>query len=371
MDFELTEAQQDLSGLTRDLVSAWTAAHPHPDTTGFDPALWRAFATAGILDAALPEPMGGGFGVLEQCAVLTEIGRAAAPVPYAASVSVCAAALARFGAPAQVARWAAPALRGETTLSPVLSGEYPMVTATRDGAGWQLSGARGVVPGGAHAAAFLVEAHTPDGPLLAMVDRGTAGVTVRRQRVVDAEDAALLEFDRAVVPSVAVVGPEPAGSSDGTAGMGTPAAWARRRSTLATCAHQLGVLERALAMTAEFAVLREQFGKPIGSFQAVRQRLADALIDVDAVRLSLWQAAWRESQGLPADSELAVAAFWAAEAGHRVAHTAVHIHAGSGIYLDLPLQRYFLAAKRNEFASGNATSHLRVLGDRLAVQAGC
>lgn len=119
-------------------------------------------------------------------------------------------------------------------------------------------------------------------------------------------------------------------------------------------------------MTADYARTREQFGKQIGSFQAVRQRLADAYIDVEAVRLTVLEAAWRESEGLDAVAEIATAKFWAAEAGHRVAHTTVHVHGGVGIDTDHPTHRYFVAAKRAEFALGGATAHLRALGATLA-----
>jgi len=98
----------------------------------------------------------------------------------------------------------------------------------------------------------------------------------------------------------------------------------------------------------------------------VGQRLADAYIDVEAVRLTTWEAAWRLAEGLPADTELATAKFWAADAGHRVAHTAVHVHGGAGIDMDGAVHRYFVAAKRNEFALGGATAHLRRLGADLA-----
>jgi 3-oxocholest-4-en-26-oyl-CoA dehydrogenase beta subunit len=119
-------------------------------------------------------------------------------------------------------------------------------------------------------------------------------------------------------------------------------------------------------MTAEYAKERVQFGRPVGSFQAVTQRIADAYIDVEGVRLTLWQAAWRMAEGLDCDAELATAKFWAAEAGHRVAHTAVHVHGGVGIDVDYPLHRYFVAAKRHEFALGTATEQLRRLGALLA-----
>ena len=118
------------------------------------------------------------------------------------------------------------------------------------------------------------------------------------------------------------------------------------------------------------------FGRPIGSFQAVTQRLADAFVDVEAVRLTMWQAAWLLSScesGDPGasgasgvDVAVATAKFWAAEAGHRVAHTAVHVHGGLGIDVTYPVHRYFVAAKQHEFALGGATAQLRRIGDALA-----
>ena len=142
--------------------------------------------------------------------------------------------------------------------------------------------------------------------------------------------------------------------------------WLTTLQTLGRTAFQLGVLERALEMTAEYAREREQFDRPIGSFQAVAQRLADGYIDIKGLRLTLAQAAWRLSEDLPADLEVASAAFWAADAGHRVAHTTVHVHGGVGIDLDHPVHRYFLAAKQAEFALGGATGQLLRIGRELA-----
>jgi 3-oxocholest-4-en-26-oyl-CoA dehydrogenase beta subunit len=130
---------------------------------------------------------------------------------------------------------------------------------------------------------------------------------------------------------------------------------------------QSGVIERALELTAEHARSRVQFGRPIGSFQAVTQRLADAYIDTEAVRLTMWQAAWLLASGdHAADVAVATAKFWAADAGHRVAHTAVHVHGGVGIDTSYPVHRYFVAAKHNEFALGGATAQLRRIGAALA-----
>ena len=126
------------------------------------------------------------------------------------------------------------------------------------------------------------------------------------------------------------------------------------------------MLDRGLQLTAEYAREREQFDRPIGSFQAVAQRLADGYIDVKGLRLTLTQAAWKVSEDIPAEIDVASAAFWAADAGHRVAHSIVHIHGGVGIDTDHPVHRYFLAAKHHEFALGGATAQLRRIGADLA-----
>jgi 3-oxocholest-4-en-26-oyl-CoA dehydrogenase beta subunit len=107
--------------------------------------------------------------------------------------------------------------------------------------------------------------------------------------------------------------------------------------------------------------------RPIGSFQAVTQWLADAYIDAEAVRLTMWQAAWLLAEGdAAAGTAVATAKFWAADAGHRVAHTAVHVHGGLGIDVSYPVHRYFVAATRHEFALGGATAQLRRIGAGLA-----
>src|ERR671923_2395868 len=138
--------------------------------------------------------------------------------------------------------------------------------------------------------------------------------------------------------------------------------WLIRHYTVGLCALQLGICERAVELTAEYSKERVQFERPIATFQAVGQRLADAFIDVEGIRLTMWEAAWRLSEGLPCDQEIATAKFWASDAGHRVAHPAVHVHGGVGIDLDYHLNRYFVAAKRIEFALGGPTEHLVALG---------
>ncbi|MGI5128148.1 acyl-CoA dehydrogenase family protein [Pseudonocardia sp. CA-107938] len=355
MDFSPTEAQRDLGAL----ISPILDRHATPERLReledgehrFDPQLWAALADAGVLSAALPEDVGGtGYGILEQCSVLVELGRAVAPVPYLASIVLGASALASFGTSEQRARWAAPAAAGDLVITVALDAAAPTRAEPRPDGTWVLTGTWTTVPSGPAADLVLVPA---DGTVF-LVTPADPGVTIERQQMVDGDAAGWLELTGVVL--------------DGDRVLGGPevAEWLTAHATLGLCAAQLGVVERALELTAEYARTRVQFDRPIGAFQAVAQRLADAYVDVEAIRLTLWQAAWQVSAGLPADAAIATAKFWAADGGHRVAHTAVHVHGGVGLDIDHPLHRYFVAAKRNEFAMGGATAQLRRLGALLA-----
>jgi alkylation response protein AidB-like acyl-CoA dehydrogenase len=368
MDFSRTEAQDELAGLTRQILGRRAAAEGFDaglfDTGLFDTVGWAELAGAGVLAAGLPEALGGdGVGLLEHCSVLAEIGRAVAPLPYLASIVLGAGALARFAPPEQQRRWAEPAGRGEVILTAALAEEdgddpcAPAASARAVGDGWVLSGAKTTVPAAEQAGLFLVPAATePGGTAVFLVTPDDAGVTVTAQQVTGGAAAGRLELD-----GVELAGGRLLGAPDGQV-----ASWLGSHATVGLCAQQLGVVERALELTAEYARSRVQFGRPIGAFQAVAQRLADAYVDVEAVRLTMWQAAWRLAAGLPAETEIATAKFWAADAGHRVAHTAVHVHGGVGIDTSYPLHRYFTAAKAGEFALGGATTQLRRIGAALA-----
>ena len=368
MNFTPNESQRELAALSRriltDRLTPERLAGAEAGGDRFDPALWASLAGAGILAAALPESVGGvGLGLLEQCSVLTELGRAVAPVPYLASIVLGASALAAFGTPDQQRRWAAPAGRGELILTAALPEEdgddprVPSASADRVAGGWLLSGVKTAVFAAPLAALLLVPAATAGGTGVFLVTPGDEGVTVERQQIPGGSAGRVtlrgtrLGDDRVLA--------SPAAGRDITG-------WLVARGTVGLCALQLGVVERALELTSAYARDRVQFGRPIGSFQAVTQRLADAYLDVEAVRLTMWQAAWRLAAGLPGGTEVATAKFWAADAGHRVAHTAVHVHGGVGIDMDYPLHRYFTAAKRAEFALGGATTQLRRIGAALA-----
>ncbi|HUJ08028.1 MAG TPA: acyl-CoA dehydrogenase family protein [Streptosporangiaceae bacterium] len=379
MDFSVTQAHEELSVLTRRILAdrATTERLAELDRAGegFDPQLWADLAAAGVLSAALPESAGGdGYGLAEQCGILTEVGRAVAPAPYLESIAAGAAVVARFGTDEQVGRWAAPAGAGYLVIAPAQAEpgtgdpRNPSTRAEATPGGWRLDGRKTAVPAGASAGLLLVSAATAAGPALFCVEPADPGVSVRRQRLVDSPGAAELDLDSVSLGADRLLGAP--GSAPGSVPEPGATGWLVDRTTVGLCALQLGVTERALELTAEYARTRKQFGRPIGAFQAVAQRLADAYIDVEAIRLTMWQAAWRLEAGLPCEQEIATAKFWAADGGHRVAHTAVHIHGGVGIDTSYPLHRYFRAAKRNEFALGGATAQLRRLGDALAVTTG-
>jgi 3-oxocholest-4-en-26-oyl-CoA dehydrogenase beta subunit len=335
MDFSFSEAQTELAGLTRSILADVTGARLRAAESGedrFDAELWQSLAQAGALSVT-------DFGLLEHCSILVELGRAVAPVPYLPWL-VAASALAEFGSLESPERVYAAALTDDE------------VRAEPAGTGWRLTGTKSCVPAGALASLILVPATCPDGIRVFMVEPTEVAIT--RQRIVDGDSETWLDFSDVELGADRVLGGQEVLD------------WMLVRNTVGLCALQLGVTERALELTAEHARTRVQFDRPIGSFQAVSQRLADAYVDVEAIRLTLWQAAWRVSEGLPADVEVATAKFWAADAGHRVAHTTVHVHGGMGIDTDHPAHRYFVAAKRNEFTLGGATTQLRRIGAALA-----
>jgi 3-oxocholest-4-en-26-oyl-CoA dehydrogenase beta subunit len=361
MDFTTTEAAQDLGGLVDTIVDSVCTPEHQRELDGleqrFDRQLWGKLVEADILTSAAPSALGGdGFGVLEQVAILVALGHQLAAVPYLESVMLGAGALARFGSEELQQGWGAPAVRGEKILTVALDGEMGEgpVQAVSAGQGYRLTGTRTQVGFGPVADAFLVPAETDSGAAVFQVTASDPGVSVTAMETTGLRSVGHLTLDGVAVDEGRRVGD------------GTVAVWLDTLASLGRSAFQLGVLERGLQMTAEYAREREQFDRPIGSFQAVAQRLADGYIDVKALRLTLTQAAWRVSEDIPAEIDVASAAFWAADAGHRVAHTVVHVHGGVGVDTDHPVHRYFLAAKDIEFALRGATGQLRRIGRELA-----
>jgi acyl-CoA dehydrogenase len=346
MDFSFTSDQDELRALARRIIADADTPERRKaalaSTDGIDRDLWQALCDAGLVGLGIAESDGGGgLGWLETCIVLEEIGRLAAPVPALGVIAL-----------------AAPALAGRSELAEVLSGGTIVTAAVHEAIGdvWspattvddgRLTGTKVCVNGGLGASAFVVTA--TDG--IYLVASSEPGVSIERQDTTSGTPDALVTFDAAPAEFL--------GNVDARDEL-------MRRGISAACVMVSGACAEALRLTAEYTVSRQQFDRPIASFQAVSQRAGDAYIDTEAVRLTAWQAAWRMSEGLGADEQLLSAKFWAAEGGWRVVHAAHHLHGGVGVDRDYPLHRSFLLHKQLELQLGSATPSLLRLGRLLA-----
>ncbi|MDT0201788.1 acyl-CoA dehydrogenase family protein [Nocardioides sp. AE5] len=368
MDFSFTPEQDEAAELAARILAdrATTTRMREVEQGGdrFDRALWSDLAEAGLLSLAIPEAHGGaGLGLIELCRVLVEVGRRVAPVPLA-SHGPAALALAEFGEQAVQAEWLPGAASGERVLAPALSEpldplpSVPSTTLTVEGDELVLDGTKTLVRAGTSADLFLVTASTPSGAAVVLVRPDDAGVTVEAQHTSDGDATALVTLAGVRVPADRLLG-----RTDGVA-----ATRLGHLVTVAACAEVNGIVAGAVRLTADYAKTREQFGRPIGTFQAVAQRLADGYIDSLFQELTLWQAVWRLAEGLPVETELPTAKLWAADAAHKVAHTTVHVHGGVGIDLDGEAHRYFTAAKRFEFVFGGTTGQALAIGKALAAR---
>ena len=368
MDFSFNEEQDDLKGLVQKILEGELTHERLKEVEGgeenFDRELWAKLADAGVLGIALPEASGGGgYGYLEACIVLEQIGLTVAPVPYYASVVLGALPIAQFGSDAQKDALLPGVASGDTILTAALAepgGDVlaPTVQATADGNGFTLDGVKDCVPAGMLADRILVPASTGDGVVVAIVDANASGVTRERQETTSHHPEA-----RLTLKGVKVSGDDVLGSPQQGAEI---LQWMVERATAALCAIAVGVCESAVKMTAEYTKTREQFDRPIATFQAVGQRAANAYIDVECLRLVVQQAAWLLGEERPASDEVSVAKIWAGDTGHRVSFAAQHLHGGMGVDVDYPLHRYCLWAKQLELTLGSSIDEIGRLGARIA-----
>ncbi len=370
MDFSLSEEQQEVRDLARKILEDRCTQDRlraiEASSEGVDLELWRDLARANLLGVGLPEAFGGSdLGFFTTCVVLEEFCRAVAPVPALATLVMAALPIARFGSPAQQQRWLPGVVSGELILSAGLleaGSEEPARPAVAFRAakdGFVLDGVKICVPAAQLAQRVLIPARGADGQVGAfLVEPRGPGVQLEPQQTTNRERHFQLTLSSARVPAEDLLGDLAQGAEI--------VQWIADRATVGACAVQLGVSDRALRMTASYAATRVQFERPIGSFQAVHTRAADAFIDVEAMRLTTWLAAWRLSEELPASDEVAVAKYWAAEGGQFVGYAAQHLHGGIGIDVDYPLHRYYLWAKQLELTLGSAPVQLARIGARMA-----
>jgi 3-oxocholest-4-en-26-oyl-CoA dehydrogenase beta subunit len=370
MDFSFNEEQTAVAELSRKIFTervtqaALREAEADPDR--LQRVLWGELATAGLLGTAIPEEHGGsGHGLLALCALLTEAGAAAAMLPLWPTLVLGALPIAALGSAEQRARFLPRVASGECFLTAAFTEpgggdpSAPGVSAVVDGDGYVLRGVKTCVPAAHLAERILVAARGPAGPVLLLLDPKAEGVKLERQITTTEEVEGLLTLDGARVGAADVLGDPAQGAAQ--------LAWVLERAMVGLCAIELGVAERAMRMTASYTMGRKQFERPIATFQAVSQRIADAYIDVEAIRLSMLRAAWKLESSLPAADDVALAKAWAAEGGHRVVFTAQHLHAGMGFDRDYPLHRYYTRSRLIELTLGGATQQYARLGAKLAV----
>lgn len=375
MDFTFTEEQQAAVEAARAVFADVApdgvpspALSPGAVADDFDRPLWARLAGSDLLSLVLAEEHGGaGLDAIALCLVLREAAKVLARVPL---LEHCATAMAvqAHGSPELASALLPGAGRGEIVLTAAAHGRTGhdpaelAVSARRDGAHWVLDGVQTSVAWAHNADWIAVPAHVGEGEaVLALVPRTGEGVTLADQYSTSGERLAELSLDGVRVPATHLVE--------------APDAWdgLRRLLTTGTCALALGLGEAVLAMTSQYTGKREQFGFPVATFQAVAVQAADRYIDLRAMEVTLWQAAWRLESAtagaggpLPIAGDVAVAKIWASEGVRRVVQTAQHLHGGFGADTDYPLHRYHAWAKQLELQLGLAAAHEEALGDLLA-----
>ncbi len=365
MDFALTDDQRAIQDLARQIVSDRATddrvKQLADDPRWYDDELWRELAAASLLGVALREEFGGGgFGMLELAGLCEEVGRCIAPLPLLPTLVLGALPIQEFGSAEQrkilpeVAA-ARSYLTGALSELGQVDPARPRTTARADGGGFVLNGTKVCVSDADRAAVILVPAATERGVGVFLVRPDQRGLSLQREATTNGEPQFTLGLSGARAEAL------------GDVGRGAEIVrWIERRATIALSALQLGISDSALQRTARYAIERKQFGKPIGSFQAYAMRAADAFIDIEAIRSTLYQAIWAVDADRGADRAVEVAKWWACRAGHRVAHAVQHLHGGIGADVEYPVHRFFLWTKQTEYTLGGASIHLARLGEMLA-----
>ena len=314
MDWSPSELQQEIAALAKQILRG-------------APAPWAALAQSGLLELdELPDI----------CTLIEQVGRIGGGVPVLETLLL--------GGPARAldAELAADAVLTGALLSPGSSDPRRSPTTIESG---RCTTMRSNVPFAGSARHMVFAAS--DGLYAVSRDH----YTVQEQQRTDGSPVGRVTLEDAPVHRLG--------------GLEAVDRWASR-AELGVVALQLGLAREALIMTAKYTSTREQFGRPIATFQAVSQRAADAWIAVQAMELTLCQASWRVEAGLPAEREIAIARYHGCEGAHQVLAAAQHLHGGMGFDKDYPLHRYFLCAKAWEFSAGSASAQLERLGAHLA-----
>ena len=376
MNFNLSEEEEAVKELAGQILGEATsfaqtrAIEADDKGPGFDQALWAQLAESNLIGLSLPEASGGqGFSFLALCLMFEEAGRNLAPVPLLESIVYTALPIQKFGRDDLKRDLITRVIAGEALLTAALfevgaptSSRTMKTKATSAGEGaYTLTGEKVCVPFAAAADKILVGASNDDGLGLFLISPNAAGVLLDRQETTAHERQFVLKLDGVTVPDGDVL----AAPGHGEVILD----WLEPRATTALAAIAVGAAEEGLRQTAEYTSTRKQFGREIGSFQGVSLRAADAYIDVEAMRSTMWQAAWQIDNSESPLKAAAIAKWWACMGGHRVSHTCQHLHGGIGSDIDYPIHRFFLRLKHIAMTLGGANEQLSILGTLIADEA--
>ena len=365
------EARAELRGVVRLFLERHSAESDvrrlMTDEVGYDRAAWTVMADQlGLQGMAIPESFGGsGFGYEELCVVFEEMGRALLAAPFFATVALAANTLLESGDEEMIRRYLPAIASGELIATLALGEEEGgwddaavRLRADPDGSGWILNGGKRYVLDAHVSDLLLVVARTDDGISLFAVDPRAASCTVEVELTLDlTRKLSRVTFD--ATPAVLV-------GRSGKAWDGVRRAL--RFAAVALAAEQVGGAQRVLDLTVEYAKVRYQFGRPIGSFQAVKHKLADVLVAIESARSAVRDAARAVAEG-DADVELSasVAKAVCSDAYTHAAATAVQLHGGIGFTWEHPAQLYFKRAKSSEFLLGTPSYHRDLVGRTIGV----
>ena len=362
MDFDLSKAQKLLQQSAREFfareckperVRALMAAG-----TAFDAELWQAMADQGFTGLTIPEEYGGlGLSLVDLIAVAEEMGRACLPGPFLSTLWA-AALIERAGNEGQRKQYLEPIATGEMKATVALLEESAdwnpdavQLRAEKDGKDYRLRGAKHFVTDAAVANVMIVVARDGDGLVLLPVEKGAAGVTITATPGIDAtRKLYTVAFDNAAVAE--------ANALAFTTKTKEALEAATDVANVAICAEMLGGMQWTLETTVEYAKTRQQFGKPIGIYQAVQHQCADMFNHTESLRSAVYYAAWAVSENDPsAKLAVSVAKGFASDAAREVGNRGVQIHGGIGFTWEHNIQLYYKRAKASEIMFGDANYH--------------
>ena len=369
MDIGFTEEQELLRASARRFLEnecpTAFVRHRMAEPAAMTDVFWQQLADQGWFGILFPEEAGGsGLGLVEMTVLMEEMGRAVMPGPFFSTVLLGGAAILEVGSQAQQQEWLPRIAAGSAKVS--LAWTEPnarwdaagiVATGRETAGGFVLSGTKLFVADAHLSDALVVAVRTRDGSTmedgvsLFLVPKDAAGFAVTLLPTID-ETRKLCEvrLDNVAVPAAALLGEKHGGWP--------PLSRVLDRATVALCAEMCGGAQQVLDMTTAYAKIRLTFGKPIGSYQGVKHRAADMLVDVENAKSLTYYAAWAIDEGL-AEAPLAVsmAKAYTSDAYRKVAGAGIQLHGGIGFTWEHDLQLYFKRAKASEVAFGDATWH--------------